>query len=423
MQESLYTGGPRVLFLGVETLGWSAGQFFAAGAWAKAHGFTGVAVKVAEGTILWYGGYSGIAKYINVLKSTGVGVIPYVYGYPQYAASEVSIYAELMRQFGGVILDLETEFNGQIGAAQTLCNGLRGRPGKLYVTTWADPAEQNWNGVLAALAPAVDGWIPQAYTNWLQGAMNREYGNDTIYPAVSMTSEFGPNSPAAIVADARARQHAGIFVWEYLTAAANQGLVQQIINAYPGDATGETIVLQVNQTGGLFTETAPNRWHCHRKSPITGQEHDVALGILIFYRTDGQVGLNGFSRYGCPTTGEIQVPGHPGVVVQGFERGWICFDEAGVVDRVPGYEKSSCYPAHIDQFPGIDPRLDITQSKLALATDTVAKLTAQAADLQAKLTDAEAKLADALKNTPDALTAENVALLALLRQINQLSAR
>lgn len=120
---------------------------------------------------------------------------------------------------------------------------------------------------------------------------------------------------------------------------------------------GEVTVLQISQCSQFFTETVPNqRWHCKQASSLDGKNYDVSYAILQFYRTFGNVGLNGLSIFGLPTSGEIGIPNTHGAVVQHFERGAIVYDPRGEVDKVPGLP-GPCYPAHIDIPPGIDPRV------------------------------------------------------------------
>lgn len=349
MSIALYKGGPRVLFLGVETQSWSSDQFEQAAQWAKSHGFTGVALKVADGSYVWYGGYGGIAAHIADMERQGIGVIPYVYGYPQYINGEIPIYIELMHRFGGIILDLETEFNGQVQSAQILCNALRPVLGHTYVTTWADPNEQSWSGVLSALAPCVDAWIPQAYTNWLQGAMDREYGTATIMPAVSLSSEFGPNDPVAIARDAQSRQRPALFVWEYQTAAANPGLLQQVVSAFPGQKNGGSSVQNFSKDSADFkhfgfSEDANGAWH-QGGFVILGAIKDLYASLS----PDGQA----LPMLGLPKSNEKYITfttsnGKTGVVsLQYYERGCAAYNVSGEpLDSQPGFGRA--YIAHQD---------------------------------------------------------------------------
>jgi N-acetyl-anhydromuramyl-L-alanine amidase AmpD len=102
-------------------------------------------------------------------------------------------------------------------------------------------------------------------------------------------------------------------------------------------------MLSIQSVSEFFEEkTKDERWHCK----ITNQ--DIAFGILKYYRSCCQVGLNGLSQYGLPLSGEIHVPGSHQATYQNFERGRILYDPQNEVDRVPGLQ-GPCYPAHIDK--------------------------------------------------------------------------
>lgn len=115
---------------------------------------------------------------------------------------------------------------------------------------------------------------------------------------------------------------------------------------------GDTTVLDISQASQYFVEIAKDqRWHC--KS--TG--FDVSYGILTYYRTCTQTGLNGLSQFGLPISGEEVVQGYKSVVVQKFERGIIAYDPSHEMDSVPGLS-GPCYPAHIQYTK--DPTPNIT---------------------------------------------------------------
>lgn len=128
---------------------------------------------------------------------------------------------------------------------------------------------------------------------------------------------------------------------------------------YPWDelwqflAQGDESVLDISQASQYFIETVPGqRWHC--KS--TG--YDIAFGILTYYRTCTQTGLNGLSQFGLPTSAEQPLQGVAGGTYQVFERGVVVYDVNHAADSVPGVS-GPCYPGHIDRFiksaiPSID---------------------------------------------------------------------
>lgn len=110
-------------------------------------------------------------------------------------------------------------------------------------------------------------------------------------------------------------------------------------------------MLSISQAAEYFQEIEPNqRWHC------ISTNIDIAYGILQYYRTCTQAGLNGLSQYGLPLSNEEGVPDLEGVTFQRFERGVICYDPNRKNDSVPGLT-GACYPMHIDKGSGQDPRI------------------------------------------------------------------
>ena len=151
----------------------------------------------------------------------------------------------------------------------------------------------------------------------------------------------------------------GAYPWAQLFAFLNQ--------------SGGEGMLTINQASEFFEEIVPNqRWHCKQTNI------DIAYGILNYYRTCTQVGLNGLSQYGLPLSGEERVPNTRIAILQRFERGVIMYDPSYEVDRVPGLS-GACYPAHIDKGPGQDPRIPHLQSQAAQAQNQMATLQNQQA--------------------------------------------
>jgi N-acetyl-anhydromuramyl-L-alanine amidase AmpD len=135
----------------------------------------------------------------------------------------------------------------------------------------------------------------------------------------------------------------------------------------------EITVLTIDQASQFFVEVAANqRWHCKQTNI------DIAYGILNYYRTCTQVGLNGLSQYGLPLSSEEGVPNTKQAILQRFERGVIMLDPAHEVDSVPGLS-GPCYPAHIDKGPGQDLRLSQLQSQIVQLQEQIAELQKQEA--------------------------------------------
>ena len=307
MEQALFKGGTTILFIGVESYNWTDLQFQESATWAKIHGFTGVAIKVADGGNVWYGGYSGIAHVISVVEKI-LPVIPYTYCYSVNVAAETAILTELLKSYGGAIADLEVEFNGAVDAAVAFEAAMRPVPGVLYVTTWADPAEQNWIQVINALAPCVNGWIPQIYNNYLEHAAVNEYpAGLCVYPAIDLTQEFGANDPVQIAKDVHSVSPA-LFVWEYLPATQNPALVAQITKAFNPVEKPPVITDNKNQDKAIAD--------CWNSSSVPAAKLNFNSGIATSWKNKVKAG----KQYGPPLTPEYQSIDWNGdtIVVQEF---------------------------------------------------------------------------------------------------------
>lgn len=108
---------------------------------------------------------------------------------------------------------------------------------------------------------------------------------------------------------------------------------------------GETM-LSLQQAAEFFKEVKKDQWYCFKT------DNTVEFGILNYYRTCTQIGLNGLSQYGLPLDAETKIPNTNYAVVQHFERGSIIYDPNREVDSVPGLT-GDCYPGHIDKGPGL----------------------------------------------------------------------
>lgn len=231
--------GQHLLFIGVDSASWTLAQFASCAQFAKNSGVDSVLLKVADGTNVWYGGMDGYHTRKSIFTSYGVGTIPYTYSYcTQFSAldSEIDILINFMQDGGVVCMDAETEWNGQVAAAQHFTLRMRPVPGKLLVTTWADPQWQNWLGVLGALLPCVDGWMPQVYSSQLEGLLLSVIPSfGCLIPTVSVLpiSATVPNDPVGIAGRAYASGDAALAVWHYDTASQNVSLFLDVLSAFP----------------------------------------------------------------------------------------------------------------------------------------------------------------------------------------------
>jgi hypothetical protein len=220
--------GRAVLFV-FPDVGWSVKQFAGMASAAKALGFDTISPKIGEGTQAWYS-LDAVKQQRAAVLAAGCGYAPFWYSVgPKFGI--VAAEARMMQQYGdanaGVIIsDMETEWDGQVAAAEQFASIFRPWVGTLGVTTWADPIYQNWVGVMAALAPAVNVWIPQRYDNWLASqALPAEA--TIIQPAVDLSQEFGPNNVTSQVLRIASRGGTA-WIWDNAFARANPGLARNL---------------------------------------------------------------------------------------------------------------------------------------------------------------------------------------------------
>ncbi len=220
--------GTSPLFLGVETAIWSLAQFQTAARTAKTLGITALLVKIADGGNVWYANSGGWQKVLDTVKAEGIHALPYTYCYGnKFGAiqSEINILIAAMHYSGVVVADMEAEYNGQVSWAQTVCTALKPVSGVFGVTTWADPQLQNWHGVLSALAPCVNFWLPQVYSNYLASVYHAQFDPYGLpyYPVLNLGTDAGPND---ILAIARQANSPIIGYWEYTAIGAYASIVK-----------------------------------------------------------------------------------------------------------------------------------------------------------------------------------------------------
>lgn len=231
--------GRVVLWIGTETKGWTIPQYVEAARFAHSLGVDCISPKVADGGVKWYGDAANLKAIRDAVLAEGVGFIPFSYLYgmkfgPAQIPAEADVLKDMMSVCPLVQADMEAEWNGQAGAAQTFADLMRPVPGLLSVSTWADPNQQDWQGVIHALAPAVNGWTPQQYTDWLAA---QEPGGQlagmglTIQPGIDLRPEFGTDHVMNIVQQAIAHGHRTVYLWEYQFAQSNPALVKQVVDA------------------------------------------------------------------------------------------------------------------------------------------------------------------------------------------------
>lgn len=258
-QDVAKVTGQRLLFLGVDTAGWALSQFQQAAQFARAHGIDNLLLKTADGANWWYGGLNGYRQIKAVIQTAGIGVVPYTYSYGnKFGAldSEIDILIALMQDSGVVCADMETEWNGQVGWAGHLASRMQGQSGVFLVSTWADPNLQNWQGVLQALNPCVDAYMPQQYNNFLASCW-QQFGSVCLQPTLEMTQDVGANDQVKIAQASYNQGCTAISIWHYGTAVTNPTLLDQILAAFPKTGGNMPTIPQGWKDDGT-TLTAPN---------------------------------------------------------------------------------------------------------------------------------------------------------------------
>lgn len=241
-QDTATVTGKHLLFLGVETLTWTDQQFIDAAQFARAHGVDSLLVKFAEGGIVWYNGIDGFRRIRDAIKAQGVGVVPYMYSYGDtygFLDGELNLLAEYMQDNGVVCADMEVEWNGHVDWASRMNARLQPLPGVFLVSTWADPFQQDWGGIIRALNPCVNAYLPQQYTLFLASSWQQflQSGAACLQPTVDLSQEFGINDPVAIASAAYNQGHTALSVWYYGFAVNNPDLLDAVFNAFPKGVT------------------------------------------------------------------------------------------------------------------------------------------------------------------------------------------
>lgn len=236
--------GQKLLFVGLESFNWSVVDVVRAAQNARALGFDTLIMKAADGQNRWYSNISDLVAKRNACLSQGVGCLFYTYMYgPRFGAIQVQVEVAIAKEIHDscgsmIVLDMEAEWNGQEGSAALLASYLKAFNGDVMVTTFADPAEQNWIGVIKQLAPYVSAWMPQVYTSFLDHA-EQEFKDDAdvdltkVFPVINIAGLFAENNPVTVLADAVKRGQQSYAVWEYSAMLSNINLVKTLLALLP----------------------------------------------------------------------------------------------------------------------------------------------------------------------------------------------
>lgn len=240
--------GRVVLFVANEAKGLDAAALAGVARQSRVLGVDTLCVKRADGGIKWYGTPGQLEAEYKAVTAAGCGYVPMIYEYgPRFGTkqidAEVSVILEMTEAIsqargaeGFIIGDKEIEYNNQPSAAHHFADLMIGKPGLYGLTTWADPDQQLWDQVVSALLPVVNGWIPQAYNNWLSAQISEDIrlGELNIQPAIDLSQEFGANNQYAIASQAKGRGESAIWLWEYTLMQAQRQLVQNLARMMKG---------------------------------------------------------------------------------------------------------------------------------------------------------------------------------------------
>lgn len=239
--------GKKILYVGTECRTWQVTDFAKCAKNARAMGFDTICPKRLDGTIKWYSTAGHLQLERQAVLSEGCGYLPLAYSYaPVFdtVAAEVAAWQEIANVNDGLVMvDMEDQWNGQVGFATSLANALSGFKGDIIVTTWGDPKEQSWMQIINILNSRVSAWSPQQYTNWLAAQESAEWGAEEakVFPSIDITGEYGSaDNPLTNIKQAITNKHPTLVVWEYSAAITNSEFIKGLMNVFASSATNIT---------------------------------------------------------------------------------------------------------------------------------------------------------------------------------------
>lgn len=154
------------LFTGIETFTWKQTDFDALINFCKKYGVGQIILKVYEITQgYWPTDQINGTDIVTYIKQQGIDVMPYGFFYGGNIAVETTAIKHLLDTYGIFCLDMEGDFDNDTAKTQTFHDVLKGTPGQIWVSTWANPVSHGWHNNIAILDEIVTGWMPQAYTD------------------------------------------------------------------------------------------------------------------------------------------------------------------------------------------------------------------------------------------------------------------
>jgi hypothetical protein len=205
--------GIAPLVLGPDTQLWRLEDFICTVRHALTYGFTSLLVQVANGPTRWYnhiaGGWHSV---LQTVKEAGLAAIPYIHsnGRRKFHHKggggleiECEMLAELLGEYGIAVAHMHAEYNNKPEWGADMCRIMREVPGLFGVMSWGDPSWQKWDGVLRALNPCVDFYMPQVCNGFVSTIYKRDYNlyRRPYYPVLNMGVDAGPNNIVSIAAE------------------------------------------------------------------------------------------------------------------------------------------------------------------------------------------------------------------------------
>jgi len=202
------------LFFGIETYTWSYQEFDRAIALTKQLGFDQVILKVYEVTQGdWYKSLGGSEKVIEHIEAQGMAVLPFGYFYG--VQGEAQAARAYLDRWDSLCLDMEGEFDGNVGRLGPFVIALKGHTGDLYVSTWANIADHRWLENVKALDPLVKGWMPQVYYTY-DWQVYKQQWLQALPTLLKVEPTFNANKNSNTTSDPTWWPVGGNFsVWEY----------------------------------------------------------------------------------------------------------------------------------------------------------------------------------------------------------------
>jgi hypothetical protein len=218
------------LFTGIETAEWQEKDFQKVIDFAKLHKIDGLIVKVYEVTQgpwyeNWQGGFDAVLQFIT---TAGLDVLPYGYFYG-VTPGELLFTHVMLVNYPKFCMNLEETWDNNSTFAATLANTVKGLPGKLWISTWANPVDHHWSENIKILDPLVSVWMPEEYSDSLVQKRLAQF--PIVQGEIAPTYAVGQTSVnlTSIIDNAS--------LWEWQDALASPQWVDDFVSHQKGDTT------------------------------------------------------------------------------------------------------------------------------------------------------------------------------------------